>query len=437
MGKEVIVGASGFSGGLGGGGMALALRYGMGLGAGAQLGLSGGMGMGNAGLGLEGGGGYGDGMGMGSEAGLGVGEGGGYGAGMGMGMGGGGGYRAGMGLSMGGGSAYPAAGPVLAPVLLWAAEKHTLSGLNERFSGYMAKVRQLQQENVSTGATTTTAENEIQLIENRGKLERLTLDTVKLEMELDCIRGTAHEMKAEYDFEQGVRYQLESDIATMRRDIDMARNLRIELDAKHSSLRDELDFITKTQDEELFTIQSKLGTSSTDTSVSMIEGDPVKSFDIASALNKIRVENEKSVEQHKEKEDAYYKIKLDEVQAANATSSEALTTSKAEISASRKELQALSLELQSLVNMNMSLELSFAQSSGGVAEYQNQFRGMDEAIDVAKVDLHKQILSYQELLDVQLVLDAEITTYRTLLNWDDLSMSFTKTSYTYTGEKTV
>jgi predicted nucleic acid-binding Zn-ribbon protein len=44
-------------------------------------------------------------------------------------------------------------------------------------------------------------------------------------------------------------------------------------------------------------------------------------------------------------------LQLDEVQAANATSSEALTTSKAEISASRKELQALSLELQSLVNM--------------------------------------------------------------------------------------
>lgn len=57
--------------------------------------------------------------------------------------------------------------------------------------------------------------------------------------------------------------------------------------------------------QELFTIQSKLGTSSTDTSVSMIEVDPVKSFDIASALNKIRVEYEKSVEQHKEKEDAY------------------------------------------------------------------------------------------------------------------------------------
>jgi hypothetical protein len=51
--------------------------------------------------------------------------------------------------------------------------------------------------NESTGATTTTAENETKLIENCGKLESLTLDTVKFAMELDCIWGTAHEMKAE------------------------------------------------------------------------------------------------------------------------------------------------------------------------------------------------------------------------------------------------
>lgn len=74
----------------------------------------------------------------------------------------------------------------------------------------------------------------------------------------------------------------------------------------------------------------------------------------------------------------------------------------------------------------MSLELSFAkahaQSSGGVAEYQTQIRGLEGTIEVAKVDPHKQILSYQELLDVKLALDAEITTYRTLLDWDDLRL---------------
>ena len=64
-----------------------------------------------------------------------------------------------MGLDMGGGSAAfsmgrsrglgacaalavasASAGPMLARVRSWAAEKHTLSKLNKRFSGYMAQI---------------------------------------------------------------------------------------------------------------------------------------------------------------------------------------------------------------------------------------------------------------------------------------------------------
>lgn len=47
-----------------------------------------------------------------------------------------------------------------------------------------------------------------------------------------------------------------------------------------------------------------------DTSVSMIEVDTGKSFDISAALNKIRMEYEKSVQQHREEAEAYYKLKV-------------------------------------------------------------------------------------------------------------------------------
>ena len=42
----------------------------------------------------------------------------------------------------------------------------------------------------------TTAGYESQLVEYRGKLESLSLDTIRLEVVLDGIRGTAHELKA-------------------------------------------------------------------------------------------------------------------------------------------------------------------------------------------------------------------------------------------------
>ncbi|KAL2085642.1 hypothetical protein ACEWY4_018962 [Coilia grayii] len=422
-------------------------------GAGGLLGLSRGLGGLSSAMSLQSGADLGLGLGMGMGMGMGLGVGGGASA-LGLGLKSGG-KAVGAAASMGGSAANAGVGATasvsagsastFAPLLSREAEKSTLAKLNTRFASFVSRVHELQKENsalearlaeltggsdVNTDANVTVSatEQETQLQEYRDNIAKVSLDVVKLEIELDGIRGMAHQLKAKYDFEQGVKFQLEADIAAMRKDIKAAAELHEELEFQKGHLKEELDFIAKTQQEEMASLESKLG-KSFDTSTSIIEVDTGKSFDITEALNKIRAEYEATVQTHKEEADAYYKLKMEEFQAETESTRTALSSTKEKLTTAKKELQTLQLQFENLVNKSVSLEQQVseaqAQSSTAVAGYEAQIQGLEVAIDGAKNELLKQILKYTELLDIKLALDTEIQSYKLLI--DGIESRYTPT----------
>ncbi|XP_036414819.1 desmin-like isoform X2 [Colossoma macropomum] len=251
----------------------------------------------------------------------------------------------------------------------------------EWLAGLISKVKELQEEKVTLearltqlcggvyatavdkGAVVSVMEKEDKLLESRREMECLVLDTVRLQRVLDNIRTSALQLKARYDVERVIRFQLEAGIAAMKKDIEMTSRVHLKLEAKRAQLWKELCFITKVLQEK----KTQRG------SLALLP--PLLSTELTAAC--------------------------------------------------RRKLQTLLIQLHNLISVNRSLRRSLAEARSRAtsiaSRYEAQIAGLEAAIEAAKCDLHEEIMSHKELLDMKLALGAEIATYWSLLDGEELS----------------
>lgn len=319
--------------------------------------------------------------------------------------------------------------------LLSGNEKYTMQNLNDRLSNYLDKVHSLEEANTDLerkihewyekqGSITVREENYSHyyttIEELREKILNATIDNNQVLLAIDNARLAADDFKLKHENEQTLRMSVESDIHGLRKVLDELTLSRSDLELQIENLKEELAYLKKNHEEEMSEKGHQIrGTVN-------VEMDATPGTDLSKILSEMREQYEFIVERNRREAEGWYLSQSESIQKDVVSNTEQVHSTKTEVTELRRSLQGLEIELQSQHSMKAGLEASVAETEARYANQLHHIQGvigsMEAQLGDLRSDQERQNMEYKTLLDIKAYLEAEIATYRKLLEEHDHSI---------------
>nr|XP_003476319.1 keratin, type I cytoskeletal 18 [Cavia porcellus] len=305
-------------------------------------------------------------------------------------------------------------------------EKETMQDLNDRLASYLDRVRSLETENrrlegkirehlEKKGAQVRDWGHYFKTIEElKAQIFDNSVDNARIVLQIDNARLAADDFRVKYETELAMRQSVENDIHGLRKVIDDTNITRLQLETEIETLKEELIFMKKNHEEEVRSLQAQIAGSGL-----TVEVDAPKSQDLGKIMADIRAQYDALAQKNREELDKYWSQQIEESTTVVTSQSAEVGAAEMTLTELRRTVQTLELDLESLRNTKINLENNLRDLEARYAMQMEQLNGvllhLESELAQTRTEGQRQAQEYEALLNIKVKLEAEIATYRRLL----------------------